>query len=53
MTDLVVGKNLRETVNVACTRSYGIFDIVMSMEAVVGLGHFRYNRPRERLCDRH
>jgi hypothetical protein len=25
----------------------------MSMEAVVGLGHFRYNRPRERLCDRH
>jgi nucleoside-diphosphate-sugar epimerase len=37
MADLIVSERIcGETINVACTRSYGIFDIVTSMEAVVG-----------------
>jgi nucleoside-diphosphate-sugar epimerase len=37
VTDLVVSESIcGETVNVACTRSYGILDIVKSMEEVAG-----------------
>jgi nucleoside-diphosphate-sugar epimerase len=37
VTDLVVSEGIcGETVNVACTRGYGIFDIVKAMETVVG-----------------